>query len=95
MASTEFIGLSLCIYIFVNYARTRQLKNYMKTEKPMELQSVTAIKQEDFLKAQDHSKDVLAFQMYQDYNEILIDTLLWAFCVPAYVWGLSAKILYH
>ena len=43
-ASTEFIGLSLCIYIFVNYARTRQLKNYMKTEKPMELQSVTAIK---------------------------------------------------
>ncbi len=87
---TNIIGLSLLIYIFENYARSRQMRNYCTNIKPKELEKVKAVKDEDFKKAQEHSKDVLAFSMYKDYNDIILETIVWAFMVPAFIWNLSA-----
>jgi len=58
------IGVSLFIYGFKNYARGRQLRNYSTKVKPHALEKVKAVKDDDFKKAQAHSKDVLAFKMY-------------------------------
>ena len=54
----------MLIYGFKNYARGRQLRNYTTKVKPHALEKVKAVKDDDFKKAQAHSKDVLAFKMY-------------------------------
>ena len=81
------------IYAIQNYAGSRQLRNYFAMKKPIELEKIKAIKDENFKKGQEHSKDVLAFKMYQAYNDIIFSTIVWAFFIPAYVWNLSAKLL--
>lgn len=65
------------------------MRNYCTNIKPKELERVKAIKDEDFKKAQDHSKDVLAFSMYKDYNDMIIETIVWVFLIPAYIWKVS------
>ena len=52
------------IYMVETYAQSMQLRNYFTNKRPKALEKVKAIKDEDYKKGLEHSKDVLSFSMY-------------------------------
>ncbi len=74
------------MYAVETYAKKRQLVKFNEKQIPKELKKIKEVTQEDFLKAQDHSKDVLAFGMFEGYNDFILEIVIWLCFVPSYLW---------